>query len=396
MLTFEAETKKREIILSNTFATARWDMGVNEMRLFFLFLTKISDSNTRAEISAWEFASEWGIPLENAYVEFKRTARTLLTRKIELETDKGWMGFTILRKASAERYTGRFELALNDDIKGLFTQQKSNFFKVLLSNLRMFNTFPGVRIYLLAKSAYPCETVEHDVRKFQMIVGRSSKRRCDLVRRIINPEIEKISKTDLSVQLVRSRPTAIRFKISRNDYASRLVNDFGFKRNEAYELLRKIRHRTDYDKYVEDCLCYCKDNLDKHVIKHNVKAYVTQFILNDYRPVNPKNLREKIKHEKQKDDDEKKKADDEKRKLEAEAIERRHEDFRKNADKECLHRILKSVAENESEFNPIFREMVRGELKKNPSDISELPYWLSDTVLSKWEDGNSANFADAE
>ncbi len=396
MLTFEAETKKREIILSNAFAMARWDMGVNEMRLFFLFLTKISDNNTQAEISAWEFASEWGIPLENAYVEFKRTARTLLTRKIELETDKGWIGFTILRKASAERYTGRFELVLNDDIKGLFTQQKTNFFKVLLSNLRMFNTFPGVRLYLLAKSAYPCETVEHDVRKFQMIVGRSSKRRCDLVRRIINPEIEKISKTDLSVQLIRSRPATIRFKISRNDYASRLVNDFGFKRNEAYELLRQIRHRTDYDKYVEDCLCYCKENLNKHVIKHNVKAYVTKFILNDYRPVNPKNFREKMNHEKQKDEEEKKKEKDEKNKKEQEELERRHEAFRHGADKECMHRILKSISENKEEFNPVFRELTLNELNKNPEDISELPFWLSETVIDKWENENSANLADAE
>ncbi|GEM_PF-5187100 len=396
MLTFEAETKKREIILSNTFATARWDMGVNEMRLFFLFLTKISDSNTQAEISAWEFASEWGIPLENAYVEFKRTARTLLTRKIELETDKGWVGFTILRKASAERYTGRFELVLNDDIKGLFTQQKTNFFKVLLSNLRMFNTFPGVRLYLLAKSAYPSETIEHDVRKFQMIVGRNSKRRCDLVRRIINPEIQKIAKTDLNVQLVKSRPSTIRLKISRNDYASRLVNDFGFKRNEAYELLRQIRHRTDYNKYVEDCLCYCKDNLDKHVIKHNVKAYVTKFILNDYRPVNPKNLREKINHERQKEAEEKKKADDEKKRQEEERIEKRHEAFRKGTDKECLHGILRSISENEAAYNQVFRELTRNELKKDPEDIDELPCWLAETVVDIWENGNSANFAETD
>ena len=390
MLTFEDESGKREIIMSNAFATARWDMGVNEMRLFFLFLTKISDNNTHAEIGAWEFASEWGIPLESAYVEFKRTARTLLTRKIELETDRGWMGFTILRKASAERYTGRFELVLNDEIKGLFTQQKTNFFKVLLSNLRMFNTFSGVRLYLLAKSAFPCETVEHDLQKFQMIVGRSSKRRCDLVRRVINPEIQKIAKTDLNVQLVRSRPAIIRLKISRNDYVSRLVNDFGFKRNEAYELLRQIRHRADYDKYVEDCLCYCKDNFDRHVIKHNVKAYVMKFMINDYRPINQKNLREKINHGRRNDDEEKKKSEDEKKRKEAEMIEKRREAFRQGADKECLHRILKSISENIKEFDAVFRDLTVSELRKNPEDISDLPFWLAETVIDKWESENAA------
>ena len=71
-------------------------------------------------------------------------------------------------------------------------------------------------------------------------------------------------------------------------------------------------------------------------------------------------------------------------------IERRQEKFRQGADRECLHRILKSISENIRDFDPVFRDLTLRELRKNPEDISELPFWISETVIEIWESENSA------
>ena len=71
-------------------------------------------------------------------------------------------------------------------------------------------------------------------------------------------------------------------------------------------------------------------------------------------------------------------------------IEKRREAFRQGADKECLHRILKSISENIKEFDSVFRDLTVSELRKNPQDISDLPFWLAENVIDKWESENAA------
>lgn len=375
-----------EIMISNAMVFAKWEIGLNELRLLLLAISRIVPGNLSCEITAKEFSKTWDVPPHDVYKEFRRISKGLTSRIISFENNDAWIDYSLVQRiGGTKKYSGKMLIRLNESFAVLFTRLSENFFKVPLKQLRKLDTVTGMRFYMFVRAIFDREYVSLDLAMFQRILGTSYKRKTDLLRRVVKPEIGKLEKTDIKLVLLKSSPKLVRFRILRNDHEARLIREFRFKPKDAKSLVAEIRKRPDCDDYLDECLQYCRENLKSGVIRLNVVSYVRKFILEDFRPVNPRAVRGR------QDEKERRERIDEERKM-VEKVRREEEEMKKLAERfrcECSSEYFRKLLDDilaDPGKDDFFKDLLRQEMKQGVTDIDGMPEFIQCEILERWKD----------
>jgi replication initiator protein len=379
------EIPAKELMLSNSLVTAKWDVQVHELRLLLLALTKISPENLSCEVTAKEYSAVWNVPLENTYKYFRRIAKSLATRVISFENDEIWHDLPVVQRGSGVKYSGRMWISFNSLLAPLFTGLSNRFFKVSLRQLRKLDTAPGIRFYMLVKTIFDTEFFSMELSNFQQSLGTKYKRKDDLIRRIVKPEIKKIAATDIKLVLLKSSPGRIKFRILRNDHESCLVREFGFKPKNAKALICEVRKCPDWEDYVDACLGYCRENLDNGIIRSNVVNYVRKYILEDYRPQNPKALLARTKETNAKKQSREQLRKERERENAEEHYQKDLATFAKKYAGKDIFSFLEQL-NADPELDGFFKKaLLEPEIQKSPGTIYEVNIIIQRQIIDCWK-----------
>lgn len=383
-------TEERELLLSNAVVAAKWRVSLNELRLILLAVAKIRPDNMGCEVTVEEFADIWRLSRTVARKTFRRIRVALEGRKIALRKDEMWLDFSIIHpESSVELSGGRMSVHLNGMLTALFTGLNDHFFKVGFRQLRKLDTVTSIRLYFLARSIYNANVIDKDFNEFQASVGTNYKSRKNFIQQAVKPAIRSVNLTDVRLKLLPAWAPRVRIHVEAQNHEAILVREFGFKPKDARDVVRTARSRPDFDDYMDQCLRYCRENLAKGVIHSNVTSYVRKFILEDFRPKNPRSmLRERDEELRRERRELERKKRDEARASQRE-MERQMERFHRERSSDDLQRLLREIVEDPDK-NDFFKDLVREELRKGASDIRELSGFMQCEVLERWRAADEA------
>ncbi len=289
-LTDSVEGRKSEtadLRLSNRFLLAKRELGLNEMRFLLLGLSKGPSPNLIVTVTHKEFSECWGIPQSLCSDIFRKLSLRLAKTVISIDEKDRYVEIPLVEKnVGVKSYSGELKVYVNRHLSGLFTGFKPGnpYFISAMDQLRKFRTLPGINLYLFARSV--ClqnpTMVCLSGSQFQSILGTKYGKMKELVRNL-KPILRQSLETDMNMELLKSPRGYVRFKITSQDYASKISHEFGIEFYRARKLVSLVRSRKETpDRYLQESFDYCRDCIRRGKVS-NVQDFVISTIT-DYRP----------------------------------------------------------------------------------------------------------------
>ena len=196
---------------SNELIDARYKLSVAEQRLILLLLSKISPSDKDFkdyEIRVAELAEMFNLELNGyLYEQLQNTAENLVGQRIRLRENKivevmAW--FSYIRY---EEGTGVVKLRFDKSLKPYLLQLKSHFTQYHLNHPVDFKSQYSIRLYeLLKMDVFKAKNGQFErvfaVKELRLIFGIEKNEYplfADFKRRVIEPAMCEVSKTDLNI-----------------------------------------------------------------------------------------------------------------------------------------------------------------------------------------------------
>lgn len=141
------------LYISNKIIEAHFALPISEQRLLYAYISKLTDEHEdfpELELSIKEFTEMIGLADPN-YNEVKLRLRSLMDRRIEIETEEEWVTFHWFSIARYKRKEGMLKLRIHDELKPYLLQLKKEFTRLITKQVMQFKSVYSIRIYMLCK-----------------------------------------------------------------------------------------------------------------------------------------------------------------------------------------------------------------------------------------------------
>ncbi|MFW5490684.1 MAG: replication initiation protein [Desulfovibrio sp.] len=265
-------------VKSNALINSFFSLGLQEMRLFAFTASKIPQTGElptepiKIELSVREFADTFGIDKDWAYKNFKKLAKELKAKNIEVEDDKIESGVSLVerwvrKKSSPGVYIFHIAEPL---VPHLLALRKGNFTPYRIKYVYNFKRFTTWRVYELLKQHKNLKKRKFDLDEFRKKVGVHGKynKFFNLRARVIDTAIKEINESSdikVDVDYIKKEKAVVGlvFHITENTHnigikekikkaADRMTKNSPYKR-ELYDKLRKLSGMRGPKQLVEIC-----------------------------------------------------------------------------------------------------------------------------------------------
>lgn len=238
------ETMKNNIVKGNQLITARYNLGMAELRIINLAIAKkgaFDNSHGYMCISAEDYAEAYGVHRNTAYEALEMATTTLFDKRFSYK-QKGFLSpettvitsrwLQSIARSSTEM---KIYLKFSDDVLQMIDHLQDNFTKYKFKTITQFTSIYSTRLYEIFSSwvsvgKMPLVTVEEF--RFSLDIESEYDRLESLKRCVLEPAIKEINlKSDLKVSYTQEkrgrRVVGFLFKVSRKrkNKALEAIND---------------------------------------------------------------------------------------------------------------------------------------------------------------------------
>ena len=196
--------EKQLVVKSNRLIEASYRLNTQEQRLILLMasLIKPEDQDFHTyQIRVKEFNRIVGIKGEGGYEKTKEVTKKLLTRSLEIKSEKSLLQITWLSSAEYFKGKGFVELSFDPKLKPYLLQLKKYFTQYQIKDVVRLKSAYSVRIYEILKQYQRVGRRSFDLDDFRYIMGfRANEYKLygHIKSRIIKPAQKELAqKTDL-------------------------------------------------------------------------------------------------------------------------------------------------------------------------------------------------------
>lgn len=305
--------EKNLIVKSNQLIEASYRLSTQEQRLILLIASMIKpdDDNFQTyQIHVKEFNDIVGIKDEAGYVKTKILTKKLLSRILEVKSDKSLLQISWLSSAEYFEGKGYVELSFDPKLKPYLLQIKKYFTQYRLKDVIRLKKFYSVRLYEILKQYEKIGKRTLSINDFRYILGlKDDEYRLygHIKSRIILPaQVELKERTDLRFEFEEHKKSrkvsGITFFIYKNEkfvacevfsesethdlkaidcqtnpIFEKLVSYFCLTESQAWSVINEFGSDR-----IEDNLLYVEDRYSKGLV-NDIAPYTIKAIQEDYR-----------------------------------------------------------------------------------------------------------------
>lgn len=242
-------TNSNKVEKDYSLITARYKLSTVEQKLVLSIISLIRPNDTdfmnyQIPVNQFDFLSD-----NNNQSRLKKYCKDLMSKPLEIETEKGWLLFNWFSHIEYIKKEGILECSISPRLKPYLLELQSNFKSYSLKYVLQMNSEYSIRIYELLKKNERLGVLEIDLEELQELlqVPESFKRYDNFKRKVLQPTSIEIAKyTDIYFEFIEIKSSRkvdkIKFIITKNKYNLVAEDDYKFKQFREHII-------TEYEGY---------------------------------------------------------------------------------------------------------------------------------------------------